>query len=158
MNKIDKQTKITSWEDFLDAYPDSIEYLDTEAQPYYMIEVKVKDVEIMRQKMITSKDEAKNVVDKISSNRYNELYFDDINYCEFHPQLLLGELSSCTPFCNRNPGNRNIFQYSQGRQAMGVYLTNYRDRTDISYICNEFYDITCECFRLFNQNNFIFIC
>lgn len=134
LNKIDKQTKITSWEEFLDAYPDSIEYLDTESQPFYMIEVKIKDVEIMRQKMIKSMEEAKNVVDKVSSNRYNELYFDNINYCEFHPQLLLGELSSCTPFCNRNPGSRNIFQYSQGRQAMGVYLTNYRDRTDISYL------------------------
>jgi DNA-directed RNA polymerase II subunit RPB2 len=134
LNKIDNQTKITTWEDFLDKHPDSIEYLDTEAQPFYMIEVKVKDVETMRQKMVNSMNETKNIVDKISSNRYNELYFDSINYCEFHPQLLLGELSSCTPFCNRNPGNRNIFQYSQGRQAMGIYLTNYRDRTDISYL------------------------
>jgi DNA-directed RNA polymerase II subunit RPB2 len=134
LNKADKQTKITSWEELLEKYPDIIEYLDTEAQPYYMIETHIKEVENMRKKMEKSLENTKNIVDKISSNRYNELYFDDINYCEFHPQLLLGELSSCTPFCNRNPGPRNIFQYSQGRQAMGIYLTNYRDRTDISYI------------------------
>jgi len=134
LNKSDKQTKITSWEELLDKYPDIIEYLDTEMQPFYMLETKVSDVETMRQRMIRSLEEAKNVSDKISSNRYNELYFDNINYCEFHPQLLLGELSACTPFCNRNAAPRNIFQYSQGRQAMGLYLTNYRDRTDISYI------------------------
>jgi DNA-directed RNA polymerase II subunit RPB2 len=134
LNKADKQNKITSWEELLDKYPDIIEYIDTEAQPFYMFETKVKNVEFMRQKMQTSQELAKNTTDKISSNRYNELYFDNINYCEFHPQLLLGELSSCTPFCNRNPGPRNIFQYSQGRQAMGIYLSNYRDRTDISYI------------------------
>jgi DNA-directed RNA polymerase II subunit RPB2 len=134
LNKADKQTKITTWEELLDKYPDIIEYLDTEMQPFYMLETKVKDVEEMRQRMVKSLEEAKNVSDKISSNRYNELYFDDINYCEFHPQLLLGELSACTPLCNRNAASRNIFQYSQGRQAMGLYLTNYRDRTDISYI------------------------
>jgi DNA-directed RNA polymerase II subunit RPB2 len=134
LNKADKQTKITTWEELLEKYPDIIEYIDTEMQPYYLIETKVKEVEDMRKRMVKSLEAAKNVTDKISSNRYNELYFDNINYCEFHPQLLLGELSSCTPFCNRNPGSRNIFQYSQGRQAMGIYLTNYRDRTDISYI------------------------
>ena len=134
LNKTEKQTKITSWEELLDKYPDIIEYVDTETQPFYMFKTKVKDVEEMRIKMEKSIEFTKNVTDKISSNRYNELYFDIINYCEFHPQLLLGELSSCTPFCNRNPGPRNIFQYSQGRQAMGIYLSNYRDRTDISYI------------------------
>ena len=134
LNKADKQTKITSWDELLDKYPDIIEYIDTEMQPYYMIETHINEVEKMRQKMMKSLENIKNVSDKISSNRYNEFYFDDINYCEFHPQLLLGELSACTPFCNRNPGPRNIFQYSQGRQAMGIYLTNYRDRTDISYI------------------------
>ncbi len=134
LNKAEKQTKITSWEELLDRYPDIIEYIDTESQPFYMLKTKVKDIEEMRLRMINSRELAKDVTDKISSNRYNELYFDIINYCEFHPQLLLGEMSACTPFCNRNPGPRNIFQYSQGRQAMGIYLSNYRDRTDISYI------------------------
>ena len=91
-----------------------------------LIEKRQADLEEMRIRMNNSKELTKNVVDKISSNRYNELYFDNINYCDFHPQLLLGELSSCTPFCNRNPGPRNIFQYSQGRQAMGIYLSNYK--------------------------------
>jgi len=134
LNKADKQTKITSWDELLDKYPDIIEYVDTESQPYYMFETRVKNVEEMRQKMEKSKELSKKVTDKISNNRYNELYFDNINYCDFHPQLLLGELSACTAFANRNPGPRNIFQYSQGRQAMGIYLSNYRDRTDISYI------------------------
>lgn len=134
LNKAEKQTKITTWEELLDKYSEAIEYVDTEMQPYYLFETTIKNVEEMRKRQIKSQELTKNVSDNISSNRYNELYFDNINYCEFHPQLLLGELSACTPFCNRNPGARNIFQYSQGRQAMGIYLTNYRDRTDISYI------------------------
>ena len=33
----------------INKYPNIIEYIDTEMQPYYMIEVRIKDVEVMRQ-------------------------------------------------------------------------------------------------------------
>lgn len=134
LNKSEKQNKITDWDEFLEKYPDSVYYLDSEAQPYYLIADKIQTVKTMKDKQLESIKHTKNVVDKISENRYNELYFEEYSFCEFHPQLLLGEIACGTPFCNRNPGPRNIFQYAQGRQAMGIYLTNYRDRTDISYI------------------------
>ena len=76
----------------------------------------------------------KDVEDKLSVNRYNDLYFEQKTNLELHPALLLGEINTNVPFANHNPGARNIFQYSQGRQAMGIYATNYRSRTDISYI------------------------
>ena len=72
----------------------------------------------------------KNVNDTVSTNRYNALYFEEKTHMEIHPSLLLGEINTNVPFANRNPGSRNIFQYSQGRQAMGIYATNYALRLD----------------------------
>ena len=133
LNKTQKN-KFTDWEEFINKYPDVIEYIDTESQPFQMLAAKVEDVKDMREKMIDSISHVKDVKDVISENRYNNMYFEMKTHLEIHPSLLLGEINTNVPFANRNPGARNIFQYSQGRQAMGIYATNYRDRTDISYI------------------------
>lgn len=134
LNKLQKSSKITDWEEFITKFPDIIEYLDTELQPHMLIASKINEVIDMREKMMDSIKEVKNVDNIISKNRYNNMYFEEKTHLEIHPSLLLGELSTNVPFANRNPGPRNIFQYSQGRQAMGIYATNYRERTDISYI------------------------
>ena len=47
---------------------------------------------------------------------------------------MIGAVVANIPYCNHNQAPRNIFQYSQARQAMGIYASNYRDRLDISYI------------------------
>lgn len=134
LNKLQKSSKITDWEEFITKFPDVIEYLDTELQPHMLVASKINEVIDMRDKMMDSVKEVKNIDNVISKNRYNNMYFEEKTHLEIHPSLLLGELSTNVPFANRNPGPRNIFQYSQGRQAMGIYATNYRDRTDISYI------------------------
>jgi len=134
LNKLQKSSKITDWDEFITKFPDVIEYIDSELQPHILVAAKVEDVADMREKMLESIKEVKNVTNVISQNRYNNLYFEEKTHLEIHPALLLGEINTNVPFANRNPGPRNIFQYSQGRQAMGIYATNYRDRTDISYI------------------------
>ena len=134
LNKLQKSTKITDWDEFITKFPDVIEYIDSELQSHIMLAAKIDDVIDMRKRMLSSIDEVKNVTNEISQNRYNNLYFEKKTHLEVHPSLLLGEISTNVPFANRNPGPRNIFQYSQGRQAMGIYATNYRNRTDISYI------------------------
>ena len=55
-------------------------------------------------------------------------------HTEIHPSLLLGLIATNIPFCNHNQGPRNIFQYAQGRQGMGIPMSNYRQRLDNSYI------------------------
>lgn len=55
-------------------------------------------------------------------------------HCEFHPTMVIGIITGNIPFANHNHGPRNIFQYAQGRQALSIYSSNYRDRLDISYI------------------------
>ena len=134
LNKAEKATKITDWEEFITKYPDVIEYIDMELQPYLLLSDKIKRVEAMRVREIESIDKVKNIKSSGTVNRYNDMHFLRYSHCEFHPSLLLGEISTNVPFANRNAGPRNIFQYAQGRQAMGLYATNYRDRLDISYI------------------------
>uniref|UniRef100_A0A6C0EDK7 DNA-directed RNA polymerase n=1 Tax=viral metagenome TaxID=1070528 RepID=A0A6C0EDK7_9ZZZZ len=134
LNKSDKMTKITDWDEFLNKYPNTVEYIDMESQPYLMLADKIKKVENMRQKMVDSVAKVKDVKDNKTDNRYNDMFFVEYTHCEFHPSLLLGEINTNIPFSNRNAGPRNIFCYAQSRQAMGLYATNYRDRLDISYI------------------------
>jgi len=133
----DNVTKITSWNDFMKKNPGVIEYIDSDEQFSSMIAMFQSDVETMRVRKEESIESIKKF--KIDSNytiinRYDDFLYVNYTHAEIHPLMQIGTVAANIVFSNCNQAPRNIFQYSQARQAMCIYATNYRDRLDIGYI------------------------
>ncbi len=52
------------------------------------------------------------------------------SHCEIHPTLIFGAAALTTPNMEMNQAPRNQFSAGQGKQALGMYATNFRNRMD----------------------------
>lgn len=124
--------QIHKWVDFLMKYPETIEFVDPEEQETLLISYWINEVEENYKKM-TSIIKNPNFIGN-PENRYDDTVYKKFSHCELHPSTTFGNVLSNAVFTNHNDAPRNYFAFSQHKQAMGIYSTNYRHRADIAYI------------------------
>jgi DNA-directed RNA polymerase II subunit RPB2 len=119
-----------SWHRLLSKYKNLIEYEDIETCNYLMISEKAKKL----QETLQNQNSVVEYTESTKINRYGEYKWVRYSHCEFHGWVMLGTTAANIAFANHDYATKSIVHFSQAKQSIGIYLTSYKDRMDISQV------------------------
>jgi DNA-directed RNA polymerase II subunit RPB2 len=126
---LNSEDKLKGWKLLLNKYNNIITYEDIESSKNIML---AEDISYLKES-IRNKNREINY-DTGIINRYGDYRYMKYTHCEMHRWTMLGEISSGVPFLNHNYGTKSINNFSKLKQGVSLYLTNYKDRMDLSQV------------------------
>ncbi len=129
-SELKQSDKTKSWRKIISKFANLIEYEDIESLNHLL----VAEGEHRLTESIEASKRKVEYTDTTKINRYGDYRYVKYTHCDFHSWVMMGTVVANIPFSNHNYANRNIIHFSQAKQSIGVYLTSYKDRMDISQV------------------------